>query len=202
MNYKHKQAGGTILGIIIGLIVGLAIAVVVAVTITKTPISFVDRGVKNDKGINAPSQMPDLNKSLYGNREPAKQAARQFQREPEVTVSTDPAVVPNAPEVKAPVLDKPAADRVKKADAGAAAEEKWTYYLQAGAFREAADAENTKAKLALLGIETSINERASEDNSTLYRVRIGPFSQVDAMNKVRSKLSENGVDVAVVRIPK
>jgi cell division protein FtsN len=79
-----------------------------------------------------------------------------------------------------------------------AAEEKWTYYLQAGAFRDHADAENARAKLALLGFEAGINERNS-DNGVLYRVRIGPFSQVEAMNKVRAKLSENGIDVAVAR---
>jgi len=33
----------------------------------------------------------------------------------------------------------------------------------------------------------------------LHRVRMGPFNQVEAMNRVRSKLSENGIDVAVVR---
>jgi len=30
-------------------------------------------------------------------------------------------------------------------------------------------------------------------------VRIGPFNQVDAMNRARTKLSDNGIDVAVVR---
>ncbi len=221
MNYKHKQAGGTILGIIIGLIIGLAIAVVVAVTITKTPISFVDRGMKADKGSNGASQLPDLNKSLYGNREPAKQAAKEFQKDAEVTVTTDPAsaaaAAPAKPDAKVPVVDKstaavaaakPKAAEAKPADGkesakeAAAGEEKWIYYLQAGAFREQADAENAKAKLALLGIEARITERPSDDGSVLYRVRIGPLAQVDAMNKVRSKLSENGVDVAVVRIPK
>jgi cell division protein FtsN len=35
--------------------------------------------------------------------------------------------------------------------------------------------------------------------TVLHRVRLGPYTQVEAMNRVRSKLSENGVDVAVVR---
>jgi cell division protein FtsN len=33
-------------------------------------------------------------------------------------------------------------------------------------------------------------------------VRIGPFGQLETMNRVRGKLSDNGVDVAVVRIGK
>lgn len=211
MNYRHKQAGGTFLGIIIGLIIGLGIAVGVAVTINKTPIPFVDRGFKpKDNGADG-GQMPDLNKSLYGNREPAKQAAREFQKE-EPAVGAEPAAA--AGQAGAPVAPvapaKPAAaDKARPAEGAASAsapakesaagEEKWSYYLQAGAFREQADAENAKAKLALLGVESSISER-SADTGTLYRVRVGPFSQVDAMNRIRAKLSENGVDVAVVRI--
>jgi cell division protein FtsN len=61
-----------------------------------------------------------------------------------------------------------------------------------------ADAESARAKLALLGFEANLSDRAT-DTGVLHRVRIGPFNQVEAMNKVRSKLSENGIDVAVVR---
>lgn len=79
-----------------------------------------------------------------------------------------------------------------------AGEEKWVYFLQAGAFRETNDAENAKAKLALMGFEANISERPS-DSGPLYRVRIGPFNQLEVMTRARSKLSDNGVDVAVVR---
>lgn len=209
MNYRNKQAGGTILGIIIGLIIGLGIAVGVAVTINKTPVPFINKAKQDKPAEAAASQMVDLNKSLYGNREPAKEAAKEFAKDP-----AEPAADANKP-----ADPKAAADKTKKPEADAkpaegkdaakeatakpdpTADDKWTYYLQAGAFREQADAENAKAKLALLGFETKISERTT-DNGTLYRVRVGPFSQVDAMNKVRSKLSDNGVDVAVVRIPK
>jgi cell division protein FtsN len=55
--------------------------------------------------------------------------------------------------------------------------------------------------LALLGVEARVSERPGE-NGTLYRVRVGPFGQLDTMNRMRGKLSDNGVDVAVVRTPK
>jgi cell division protein FtsN len=51
----------------------------------------------------------------------------------------------------------------------------------------------------LIGVEAKVSERQSE-NGVLYRVRVGPFSQLDAMNRVRTKMSDNGVDAAVVRI--
>lgn len=77
----------------------------------------------------------------------------------------------------------------------------FTYYLQAGAFREQLDAEATKGRLALMGVAATIAERKSE-LGTLYRVRVGPFADVDAMNRARVRLSDNGVDAAVVRVPK
>ncbi|MET3132272.1 cell division protein FtsN [Oxalobacteraceae bacterium GrIS 1.11] len=102
-------------------------------------------------------------------------------------------------DVKPPVTEKskPAAatPALAKPDA---ADEKWTYYLQVGAFRETADAESARAKLALLGFEAVISDR-STDAGMLHRVRMGPYNQVEAMNRARTKLSDNGVDVAVVR---
>jgi cell division protein FtsN len=80
-------------------------------------------------------------------------------------------------------------------------DDKWTYFLQTGAFRDQADAESARAKLALLGFEARVTERTA-DSGVLYRVRIGPFDHAEAMNRTRSKLSDNGVDAAIVRIPK
>ena len=64
--------------------------------------------------------------------------------------------------------------------------------------REMADAESTRAKLALLGFEAAISDRNS-DSGVLHRVRVGPYNQVETMNKARAKLLDSGVDVAIVR---
>ena len=96
-------------------------------------------------------------------------------------------------------LVRPADSAVVKGDS--ADDGKWRYFLQVGAFRDATDAESSRAKLALLGFEAHTSERTT-DNGTLYRVRMGPFDQMETMNRMRSKLSENSVDVAVVRTPK
>jgi cell division protein FtsN len=107
---------------------------------------------------------------------------------------------PTAPPPPTP-SSSPTAATAATPSTAAANDEKFTYYLQAGAFREIADAENTKAKLALLGVAATVAERRSELGS-LFRVRIGPFTEVEAMNRARSRLSDNGVDAAVVRVPK
>jgi cell division protein FtsN len=74
----------------------------------------------------------------------------------------------------------------------------YIYYLQAGAFREMSDAENTRAKLALLGFEAAITDRTT-DGGVLHRVRVGPYNGPEAMNKARAKLLDSGIDVAIVR---
>ena len=115
----------------------------------------------------------------------------------EKNVATPTALPPPAPTPSS----APTAATAATPSTAAANDEKFTYYLQAGAFREIADAENTKAKLALLGVAATVAERRSELGS-LFRVRIGPFTEVEAMNRARSRLSDNGVDAAVVRVPK
>lgn len=221
----RHQGGGTLLGLIVGLIIGLSIAVVVAITIKNTPLPFTNKVGRPEKAPDAASAAPpaDPNRALHGNKEPAREAAKQFAKPVEEEkpaaesaardareAAREPpkeAAAPARPDAraenKAPVVDKSAAadTRVAKLDPAPAADEKFTYYLQAGAFLEQADAENTRAKLALMGVAASIAERKS-DNGTLYRVRIGPFAQLEAMNRVRGKLTDNGVDVAVVRVPK
>ena len=216
----HKQAGGTLLGLILGLIVGLGIAVGVALMITKSPIPFVNKVVRPERTDPTPAQAADPNRPLYGNRDIAREAARDQQQSqtpvPPNTAAAQPATPPVAAPAPTPAPAAPAKQQEsKQADAkpsassssssssskSDAADDKWTYFLQTGAFRDQADADSARAKLALLGFEAKVTERTA-DSGVLYRVRIGPFEHADAMNRTRSKLSDNGVDAAIVRIPK
>ena len=220
----RRQQGNTITGVIIGLVVGLVIAVIVALVITKGATPFTDKSGKLGKmGEPTEGQAADPNKPLYGNKEAARQANKEIVAK--VKPADDPlgaavAAMENkpAPAAKpaAPVAPAPAAaaatpatpapapvakaENVKPVPSGPAAEaeDKVIYFLQAGAFREMDDAENTRAKLALLGFEANISEKANE-SGVLHRVRIGPFPQVESMNKARAKLIESGIDVAIVR---
>lgn len=217
----RRQQGNTLVGIIIGLVIGLGIAVVVALVITKGTSPFTDKSGRAGKSAEPTAgQIADPNKPMYGNKEAAKEAARDFSKEPrEIGAPTQPAAPAPAPaqQPKAPppdalqeligtLKDKPApktpaaapAPQAKAEAKTDAAGDKWIYYLQAGAFHDMADAESTRGKLALLGFEAAISDR-STDAGVLHRVRIGPFNQLEAMNRARTKLSENGIDVAVVR---
>lgn len=213
LNAKHhKQAGGTLLGLILGLIIGLGIAVGVALMITKSPIPFVNKVTRPERADPTPAQAADPNRPLYGNRDIAREAARDQQQSqtpvpPNTATAQPPTPVAPAAPVEPPKPAKPADSKPSSAQSSTAApakadaDDKWTYFLQTGAFRDQADAESARAKLALLGFEARVTER-SADSGVLYRVRIGPFDQAESMNRTRSKLSDNGVDAAIVRIPR
>jgi cell division protein FtsN len=219
--FDNKQAGSTLIGFIAGLVIGLGIAVVVAVMITKTPVPFLN--AKSGDKVKLPETAPnpnagivgDPNKPLYGKQEAAREAAKEFVKEAPATDAPAAAnAAPAADKAPAKTPDTAAAKTAvpaivpAKADAKdvpAAADDKYVYYLQAGAFREQGDAEGAKAKLALQGFEANISEKSGDNGAqggTIYRVRLGPYNQIDAMNRVRSKLAESGVDVAVVRMAK
>lgn len=200
-----RQHGGTLMGMVIGLVIGLGIAVAVALLITKSSTPFTNKSGKVDKTDAPVTQMQDPNKPLYGNKEAVKDGVKDFAKAIDSGKAAETVSV--KPEVKSGTIavekqtEKPEAkiaDSASKTDVG---DEKYIYFLQTGAFREAADAESARAKLALIGFEARISEKPS-DNGNLYRVRIGPFTQLETMNRMRTKLSENSVDVAVVRTVK
>lgn len=192
-----RQNGGTLMGMVIGLVIGLGIAVAVALLITKSSTPFTNKNGKADKSDAPVTQMQDPNKPLYGNKDAVKDAAKDFAK------AIDSSKAEMKPEIKSvpPAAEIPELKTAESASKADAAEDKYIYYLQTGAFREAADAESARAKLALIGFEARISEKPS-DNGNLYRVRIGPFTQLETMNRMRTKLSENSVDVAVVRTAK
>lgn len=217
---RQRQRGNTLTGFIVGLIIGLGIAVAVALTITKGATPFTDKSGKLGRPADpAPADAADPNKPLYGNRDAARAANRALIEKAEkpaapVVATPKPAPAPASAadpdplgkaiaQLKEPAQRVPAAPTAISATpapaaAPAAGEDRFTYYLQAGAFREMADAESTRAKLALLGFEAAISDRNS-DSGVLHRVRVGPYNQVETMNKARAKLLDSGVDVAIVR---
>lgn len=224
------QAGGTVMGLIIGLIIGLLVAVWVAMTIMKTPLPFVDKlgrheqpvGDLGDPNKNLAGSGRERREKAAEESPPADAAGAPGMPEPAmkktpVAIEADPlnsgappAVIERSrPEklatetatVSLPAAPLPAVPPPTAEGTAPAGEQKFTYYLQAGAFREQTDAENTKGRLAMMGLAASIVERRSE-LGTLYRVRIGPFTEAEAMNRARTRLSDNGVDAAVVRMPK
>ena len=74
-----------------------------------------------------------------------------------------------------------------------------TYVLQAGSYKNFADADRVRAQLALQGVESKV-QKVSVDNDTWHRIRIGPISKLDELNRLRQILRKADVDVLVIRV--
>jgi cell division protein FtsN len=74
------------------------------------------------------------------------------------------------------------------------------YFLQAGSFQNPADADSVKARLALMGLEASVEPADLAEKGVWYRVRLGPFKRIDEINRIRQQLMQNGVEASLVRI--
>jgi cell division protein FtsN len=95
----------------------------------------------------------------------------------------------------------PEKDKDVKRDLPAAAkiERPGVYVLQAGSYRNEADAERVRVQLALQGVNAKV-QRVAVDADVWHRVRIGPISNLDELNKVRRQLRAAEVDALVIRV--
>ncbi|KVT78308.1 cell division protein [Burkholderia ubonensis] len=75
------------------------------------------------------------------------------------------------------------------------------YFLQVGAYKTESDAEQQRARLGFQGFESKVSKR-DVSGVTYFRVRVGPFSKFEDMNSARQRLSDAGVDTAVIRFTK
>jgi cell division protein FtsN len=73
------------------------------------------------------------------------------------------------------------------------------FVLQAGSFRSAADADQMKARLALLGSIANV-QKVTVDQQTWHRVRIGPVTSAREADQLRRQLQENGIEVLVMKV--
>jgi cell division protein FtsN len=95
----------------------------------------------------------------------------------------------------------PEKDKDVKRDLPAAAkiERPGVYVLQAGSYRNEADADRVRKQLALQGIDARV-QRVAVDADVWHRVRIGPVSNLDELNKLRRQLQAADVDALVIRV--
>lgn len=73
------------------------------------------------------------------------------------------------------------------------------YILQVGAFREYKQADKLKARLAFMGIESTI-EKAQVANVVWNRLKIGPYAKLSTIERVRSQLKEKGITTIVMEV--
>lgn len=213
-----SQRGGFFLGLIVGLLIGLAMALGVALYITKVPLPFIDkvpqRTAEQDAAEAAKNKNWDPNSPLYG-KNPAKPkpVVQPVQSEASAASDVEMPVTPASPAsaassaaaktagAAASSARNPAAILAGEPVSTASAPDAFNYLVQAGAYGSQAEAEQQRAKLAMMGLEPKVVER-EVNGRTMYRVRIGPFAQREQADDVRTKLNAAGVDSALVRVQK
>jgi cell division protein FtsN len=75
------------------------------------------------------------------------------------------------------------------------------YSVQVSSFRQVKEADSLKAKLLLLGFIPKI-EKAKVNGSTWYRVKIGPYQKIKAVDAIVSRLRKNNIDAMVTAVNK
>jgi len=183
--YK-KSSGGTLLGLFFGLVIGVLIAFGVVWYLNKTPLPFQDKSARPDK-IELKPGLPQAQ-------------PQQLPGKPGDKVNEKPRfefykILPGGQE--APTPNDTSAKPTPPAPVAAASGE--VFYLQAAAFQKSTEADNLKAKLALIGLEASVQEVNTPDKGLMHRVRVGPFAKPEDMNRARNQLAQNGIQATVVK---
>lgn len=75
-----------------------------------------------------------------------------------------------------------------------------SYMLQVGSFQRLEEADRAKAELALLGIDAGIQQVTIKPGDVWYRVRVGPVTDTDALNRTRKLLADAGKNFMLLQI--
>ncbi len=202
------------MGLIIGALVGLGAALAVAVYITKVPVPFMNKsqGRSPDGDAAEARKNKDWNPNApLAGKNPVKPpppapgvTEMPSTPLPGAAVVLAPKSATSAPGKLAPPalaadpLGDLAKSRTDAPSAGSSADP-FSYFIQAGAFRTAEDAEQQRARLLLLGVQAKITER-EQAGRTVYRVRLGPFDKKDDADKAKERLDNNSIETALVRV--
>jgi len=176
-----SRSGGNpmLTGILIGLFAGLGIALGVALFINSMPSPFAERGKAQPQEA-APKPGTDSANVPEKAEKSADKPRFDFYQ---ILPGTEEAV--SEQDLKAA---KPGANGVKD-----------NYYLQVGSFQTEADADNRKARLALLGVEALIQTATLPEKGTWHRVRVGPYNNIDDINRVRATLAQNNIESSLIK---
>lgn len=179
---------------ITGLAMGLMIALIVHLEHRRS-----ESPDTMDRESGAPAASEETGPDDGGNDQPRFEFYRLLnEQEVEVADETDEdAPAPQGSEAL-PEADPPADPETETQTPAPEADTK-RYLLQAGSFREAADADSMKASLALLGIEARIQVVELPGGETWHRVRVGPFTSLEQVNGVRARMADQEIESILLR---
>ncbi len=205
-----RQRGGLVLGLVIGLLLGLALALGVALYITRVPVPFVNkvpqRTAEQDQAEQQRNRNWDPNASLAGKpprvADAASAAASAAPAAPVATATTTaptPTAAPAGAGAAGGARPDPAAILSGAMSPGPqAAASGIVFFVQAGAYTRAEEAEQQRARLAMLGHGARVSER-EQHGRVVYRVRLGPYPTRSEAEGLQSRLLASSIDSQLVR---
>jgi cell division protein FtsN len=188
-----SRGAGLFTGIFIGILIGIGMALAVAVWLNLRGSPFQHR--------ESPAEVPPLKQLAEppkarddAGRLPAEDAAAAAEPAAGVAIDERPAGAPDLP------------GRMPRAGAASGLSSQpssrislpLSFYLQAGAFRSAAEADDRRSRLTLLGQAASV-QQTEDASGALHRVRVGPFATQAELERARAFLRSSGIDSIPVR---
>lgn len=187
---RQKSAGKNnafFTGLLVGMILGIGVSVGVAILVTGGESPFVEHE----------TSAPRSEANAAQNAIPAAPA------EPETTESKPAAnrfdfykILPGESQVTEQEIQK-SREAQQQAEVPSGQE---NYFLQVGAFQTEQEADNMKAKLALLGLEAVVQTASVPDKGVWHRVRVGPYTDLDQISKARAELARNDFNADLIKI--
>ncbi|UNK58567.1 SPOR domain-containing protein [Pseudoxanthomonas daejeonensis] len=143
-------------------------------------------------------RMSDAELAASAREEDARRAQDEARRARDALEGRTPA--PAATTAAAPAAAVAATDTspTQVASAAPAAADGARYILQAGAFGASNDAEQVKAKIALLGLSARV-ESGQAAGKTVYRVRMGPYGTASELAEAKQKLASGGLPAMAIK---
>ena len=201
---KRASFGSTLVGIFIGLLLGFLIAAAIAIYMMKSPFPFSLRSKPAERTSNGPNAArvdpaiaprADARSNSAATDKPAgKGGDQEHPRFDFYRILPGKDAAPAAEERDTRIASRN--DSVAKAGVTPAHE---NFLIQTGSFQNPAEADDMKAKLAFIGLMASVEPAAVPERGTWYRVRLGPFSTLGEVNRIRAQLAQNGIEANLVK---
>ena len=185
---RKKSGGGTLVGMFIGLVLGVGVAAGVVWYLNKSPLPFVEKVQAPPAKAEAPTSGGKVAPA-----EPVALPGKPGDPVPEKRFQFYDILPGKADAVPDKAAAAPREEPKKEERKEEVKESRLPLFLQAGSFSTAHDADNQKAKLAFMGYEAVVQQVMIQDK-TFYRVRVGPYTRLDELNKVRAELAKSGVE--------
>lgn len=189
---KPASSGSPFLsGVLVGVLLGIGASVSVVLLVRDSGSAFVAKSATSGT-----SSAPAETAKADNNAKPAAEAASPVNTKPVKPRFDFYTILPGS--------EKQVTEQeIKQAQTAKSETEQISgdnYFLQVGAFQTEQEADNMKAKLSLLGLEVVIQTATIPDKGVWHRVRVGPFSQIEEINKARTLLVKNSIDSTLLKI--